>query len=45
MPGILVAAIYHNISDGLPITLSVILGTLVGFVILYGELVGLSFAF
>ena len=76
MPGILVVAIYHNISDGLPIALSVILGTLVGFVILmtfvvkgkpqaglpclcggailgyvvssyvlYGELVGLSFAF
>lgn len=78
MPGILVAAIYHNpdISNSLPIALSVILGTLVGFVILmtfvvkgkpqaglpclcggailgyivssyvlYGELVGLSFAF
>ena len=36
MPGILVAAIYHNpdISNSLPIALSVILGTLVGFVIL-----------
>ncbi|UCD14381.1 MAG: hypothetical protein JSW60_02915 [Thermoplasmatales archaeon] len=34
MPGILVAAIYHNISDGLPIALSVILGTLVGFAVL-----------
>ena len=34
MPGILVAAIYHNINNGLPIALSVILGTLVGFVIL-----------
>ena len=78
MPGILVAAIYHNpdISNSLPIALSVMLGTLVGFVILmtfvikgkpqaglpclcggailgyivssyvlYGELVGLSFAF
>ena len=76
MPGILVAAVYHNIVNGFPIALSVILGTLVGFVILmifvmkgkpqaglpclcggailgyivssyvlYGELVGLSFAF
>jgi presenilin-like A22 family membrane protease len=36
MPGILVAAIYHNpdISNSLPIVLSVIFGTLVGFVIL-----------
>lgn len=34
MPGILVAAIYHNISNGLPIALSVIIGTLFGFVLL-----------
>ena len=34
MPGILVAAVYHNINDGLPIALSVMLGTLFGFVIL-----------
>lgn len=36
MPGILVAAIYHNpdISNSLPLVLSVIFGTLVGFVIL-----------
>jgi len=34
MPGILVAAVYHNIVNGFPIALSVILGTLVGFVIL-----------
>lgn len=35
MPGILVAAIYNNtISQGLPIALSVIIGTLVGFIVL-----------
>jgi presenilin-like A22 family membrane protease len=34
MPGILVAAVYHNIEGGIPIALSVILGTLVGFAIL-----------
>ncbi len=35
MPGILVAAIYYNnISQGLPIALSVIIGTLAGFAIL-----------
>jgi presenilin-like A22 family membrane protease len=34
MPGILVAAIYHNINNGLPIALSVIIGTLFGFVLL-----------
>ena len=34
MPGILVAAVYHNIVNGFPIALSVILGTVVGFVIL-----------
>ena len=34
MPGILVAAVYNNISDGLPIAIGVIIGTLVGFSIL-----------
>jgi presenilin-like A22 family membrane protease len=34
MPGILVASIYHNISDGLLLSLSVIIGTLIGFSIL-----------
>lgn len=34
MPGILVAAVYNNINDGLPIALSIIVGTLVGFALL-----------
>jgi presenilin-like A22 family membrane protease len=34
MPGILVAAAYHSIENGLPIALSVMIGTLVGFVVL-----------
>ena len=34
MPGILVAAIYYNVNNGLSIALSVIIGTLVGFVAL-----------
>jgi presenilin-like A22 family membrane protease len=34
MPGILVAAIYHNIDKSLPLALSVIIGTLFGFLIL-----------
>jgi len=34
MPGILVAAIYNNVSSSLPITISAIIGTLVGFAIL-----------
>jgi presenilin-like A22 family membrane protease len=34
MPGILVAAIYNNVSGSLPIALSTIIGTLVGFTIL-----------
>jgi presenilin-like A22 family membrane protease len=34
MPGILVAAIYHNIDKGLPLAVSVIIGTLFGFIIL-----------
>jgi presenilin-like A22 family membrane protease len=34
MPGILVAAVYNNIDGGLPIALSIIFGTLVGFVLL-----------
>ncbi len=34
MPGILVAATYHNISDGFPIAIGVILGTLAGFMLL-----------
>lgn len=34
MPGILVAATYYSIENGLPIALSVIAGTLIGFVVL-----------
>lgn len=34
MPGILVAAVYNNIAGGLPIVISTIIGTLVGFSIL-----------
>lgn len=34
MPGILVVAAYHSIENGLPIALSVMIGTLVGFVVL-----------
>jgi presenilin-like A22 family membrane protease len=34
MPGILVTAVYHNIHNGLPIALSVITGTLIGFILL-----------
>lgn len=34
MPGILVVAAYHSIPDGLPIALSVMLGTLFGFAVL-----------
>ena len=34
IPGILVAAIYHNIDNGLPIVISVVIGTLIGFIIL-----------
>ena len=34
MPGILVVATYYNIPNGLPVTIAVLLGTLVGFVIL-----------
>jgi presenilin-like A22 family membrane protease len=34
MPGILVAAAYYTIENGLPIALSVLVGTLIGFVIL-----------
>jgi presenilin-like A22 family membrane protease len=34
MPGILVVASYHNISDGLPVALSVLTGTLLGFLLL-----------
>jgi presenilin-like A22 family membrane protease len=34
MPGILVAASYHSISNGLPIAIGVIIGTLAGFTIL-----------
>ena len=34
MPGILVVAAYHNISNGLPVALSVLAGTLVGFLVL-----------
>lgn len=34
MPGILVAAAYNNIKNGLPVALSVLAGTLVGFLIL-----------
>jgi len=34
MPGILVVAVYSNINNGLPIALSVMIGTLIGFMIL-----------
>ena len=34
MPGILVAAVYKNIPNRLPVALSVIIGTLIGFSIL-----------
>jgi presenilin-like A22 family membrane protease len=34
MPGILVVACYHNISNGLPVALSVLAGTLIGFLLL-----------
>jgi presenilin-like A22 family membrane protease len=34
MPGILVVAAYHNIPNGLPVALSVIIGTLIGFLVL-----------
>ncbi len=34
MPGILVVAVYQNIPNGLPIALSVLAGTLVGFLVL-----------
>ena len=34
MPGVLVAAVYNFIEDGLPIAISVMIGTLVGFAIL-----------
>ena len=34
MPGILVTAVYNNINGGLPIALSIIVGTLVGFAFL-----------
>jgi presenilin-like A22 family membrane protease len=34
MPGILVVAAYQNIPDGLPIALSVLAGTLIGFLVL-----------
>jgi presenilin-like A22 family membrane protease len=34
MPGILVATVYNNIEGGLPIALSIIIGTLVGFAFL-----------
>jgi presenilin-like A22 family membrane protease len=34
MPGILVVAVYQNIPDGLPVALSVLVGTLIGFLIL-----------
>jgi presenilin-like A22 family membrane protease len=34
MPGILVVAAYHNISNGLPVALSVLGGTLIGFLVL-----------
>ena len=34
MPGILVIAVYSNVSNGLPLALSVIIGTLVGFAVL-----------
>lgn len=34
MPGILVAAVYHNIPNSLPVVISVVIGTLIGFAIL-----------
>jgi len=34
MPGILVAAVYNNVNNGLPVALSVMIGTMVGFAIL-----------
>ena len=34
MPGILVVTVYNNLSNSLPITLSVVIGTLVGFILL-----------
>lgn len=34
MPGILVVSTYHNISNGLPVALCVLVGTLVGFLVL-----------
>jgi len=34
MPGILVAAVYYNINDGLTVAIGVIIGTLFGFVLL-----------
>jgi presenilin-like A22 family membrane protease len=34
MPGILVVATYHTIPNGLPVALSVLIGTLIGFLIL-----------
>ncbi len=34
MPGMLVVAAYHNISNGLPVALSVLGGTLLGFLVL-----------
>ena len=34
MPGILVAAVYNNINNGLPVAISVMIGTMVGFAIL-----------
>ncbi|MCX6670432.1 MAG: presenilin family intramembrane aspartyl protease [Euryarchaeota archaeon] len=34
MPGILVVATYHNITNGLPVALSVLGGTLIGFLVL-----------
>jgi presenilin-like A22 family membrane protease len=34
MPGILVVAAYHNISNGLPVAISVLGGTLIGFLVL-----------
>lgn len=34
MPGILVVAVYSNINNGLPIALSVMIGTLIGFMVL-----------
>jgi presenilin-like A22 family membrane protease len=39
MPGILVASTYHNIPDGFLVTLGVIMGTLLGFIILMSYVV------